>query len=74
MNRAATTRLGQFGSPLVFGPLIDATSIATCALIAAAGTGGILVALFRLRGPAPQGDDVVADEGDPREAPVGEQP
>lgn len=45
MNRAATTQLGQFGSPLVFGPLIDAISIATGALIAAAGTGGILVAM-----------------------------
>lgn len=65
---------GQFGSPLVFGPLIDATSIATGALIAAAGTGGILVALFRLHEPAPPGDDVLVGEGDLREAPVGEQP
>ncbi|UQA96341.1 MFS transporter [Streptomyces halobius] len=30
---------GQFASPLVFGPLIDATSIATGALVAATGTG-----------------------------------
>ncbi|MBR8640413.1 MFS transporter [Streptomyces tuirus] len=65
---------GQFGSPLVFGPLIDATSIATGALVAAAGTAGILVALFRLQEPTPPSDDVVAGEGDPREAPVGEQP
>ncbi|MGK5500120.1 MFS transporter [Streptomyces sp. URMC 125] len=42
---------GQFASPLVFGPLIDATSIATGALVAAAGTAGILIALFRLREP-----------------------
>ncbi|MGP3974435.1 MFS transporter [Streptomyces sp. 8N114] len=65
---------GQFGSPLVFGPLIDATSIATGALVAAAGTAGVLVALFRLQEPAPPSDDVVAGERDPREAPVGEQP
>ncbi|GCB52066.1 MFS transporter [Streptomyces sp. NL15-2K] len=65
---------GQFGSPLVFGPLIDATSIATGALVAAAGTAGILVALFRLQEPAPPSDDAVVGEGDLSEAPVGEQP
>ncbi|MCC9710665.1 MFS transporter [Streptomyces sp. MNU76] len=42
---------GQFASPLVFGPLVDATSIATAALVAAAGTTGILIALFRLKDP-----------------------
>jgi ACDE family multidrug resistance protein len=35
----------------VFGPLIDVTSIATGALVAATGTAGILIALFRLREP-----------------------
>ncbi|MFE0764051.1 MFS transporter [Streptomyces smyrnaeus] len=43
---------GQFASPLVFGPLIETTSIALGALIAAAGTTCILLALFRLRDPA----------------------
>ncbi|MFD3820898.1 MFS transporter [Streptomyces sp. NPDC058625] len=43
---------GQFGSPLIFGPLIDSTSIMTGALISAAGTAVILIALFRLKDPA----------------------
>ncbi|GGV70850.1 hypothetical protein GCM10010277_82260 [Streptomyces longisporoflavus] len=54
--------------------MIDATSIVAGALIAAAGTGGILVALFRLHDPAPPGDDALVGEGDLREAPAGEQP
>ncbi|MEU3228180.1 MFS transporter [Streptomyces sp. NPDC006976] len=42
---------GQFASPLVFGPLVDATSLGAAALIAAAGTAAILLALFRLKDP-----------------------
>ncbi|NLU70712.1 MFS transporter [Streptomyces sp. HNM0574] len=44
---------GQFASPLIFGPLIDTTSTSAAALAAAAGTAGILLALFRLRVPPP---------------------
>ncbi|MBX7268890.1 MFS transporter [Micromonospora sp. Llam7] len=44
---------GQFASPLVFGPLIEATSVTTGALIAAAGTTGMVLALLRLRVPEP---------------------
>lgn len=65
---------GQFGSPLVFGPLIDATSIATGALVAATCTVGILAALFRLHEPAPLSDDTATAEGDSGGAPVGGQP
>ncbi|WJV48123.1 MFS transporter [Streptomyces flavofungini] len=65
---------GQFASPLVFGPLVDATSIATGALAAAISTAGILAALFRLREPAPLSDNGVASKGDPYEIPVDEQP
>ncbi|MEU0086999.1 MFS transporter [Streptomyces sp. NPDC006274] len=53
---------GQFASPLVFGPLIDATSVTTGALVAAAGTAGILVALFRLPEPTRAADDRRAGE------------
>lgn len=38
-------------SPLLFGPLIDSTSITTGALTSAAGTAAILIALFRLKDP-----------------------
>ncbi|MFE9335549.1 MFS transporter [Streptomyces sp. NPDC007063] len=48
---------GQFASPLAFGPLIDATSISTGALIAAAATLCILLALFRLKDPQEQSTD-----------------
>lgn len=47
---------GQFASPLMFGPLVDATSIATGALVAAAGTTGILIVLFRLKEPPAAAD------------------
>lgn len=46
---------GQFSSPPLFGPLIDSTSIMTGALISAAGTAAILIALFRLKDPQPAG-------------------
>ncbi|MGW0500543.1 MFS transporter [Streptomyces sp. NPDC003007] len=65
---------GQFASPLVFGPLIDATSIATGALVAAAGTAGILAALFRLKEPDQTTGLTDTDEGDRPEAPAGERP
>ena len=42
---------GQFASPLVFGPLIDATSVTTGALVSAAGAACIVLALFRLKDP-----------------------
>ncbi|MGA5148212.1 MFS transporter [Streptomyces griseoincarnatus] len=48
---------GQFGSPLLFGPLIDSTSITTGALVAAAGTTAILIALFRLNDSQPTGPE-----------------
>lgn len=64
---------GQFASPLVFGPLIDATSIATGALVAASGTAGILGALFRLREPDPPSSAADLGRDGPREAPIGEQ-
>lgn len=47
---------GQFASPLVFGPLVDTTSIATASLVAATGTLGILTALFRMREAPPAAD------------------
>ncbi|MEU0384655.1 MFS transporter [Streptomyces chartreusis] len=79
-QRGTTTSLqatalfgGQFGSPLVFGPLIDATSIATGALVAAIGTAGILAALFRLQEPAPPNGNAEPGTDDPSEAHVGEQ-
>jgi MFS family permease len=53
---------GQFASPLVFGPLIDATSVTTGALVAAAGTAAILVALLRLPEPPRAADDRRAGE------------
>jgi MFS family permease len=59
---------GQFGSPLLFGPLIDATSIATGALVAAIGTAGILAALFRLHEPAPPSGNAEPGTDDPSEA------
>ncbi|WP_021593268.1 MFS transporter [Actinomadura welshii] len=37
---------GQFGSPLLFGPLIDSTSITVGALVSAAGASAIVFALF----------------------------
>lgn len=43
--------LGQFASPLVLGPLADATSITTAYLGAAAVAGGVLVAVRRQRRP-----------------------
>ncbi|ROO63111.1 putative MFS family arabinose efflux permease [Micromonospora sp. Llam0] len=42
---------GQFVSPLVFGPLIEATSITVGALTAAAGTTLMFIALLRLPDP-----------------------
>lgn len=56
---------GQFASPIVFGPLIDATSIATGALVAAAGTAGILIALFRLQEPSVAANTQGAETLDP---------
>ncbi|MEU2915683.1 MFS transporter [Streptomyces massasporeus] len=58
---------GQFASPLVFGPLIDTTSIATGALVAAAGTTLILIALFRLR-DLPETPDTDNSAADPASA------
>ncbi|MBQ1097961.1 MFS transporter [Streptomyces sp. b94] len=63
---------GQFASPLLFGPLIDSTSIATGALVAATGTAGILAALFRLREPDQSADIAEPEREDPRRTPVGE--
>lgn len=60
---------GQFASPLVFGPLIDATSITTGALVSAAGTAAILMALFRLKDPPDRDTDTsAAHTGDSAEA------
>jgi MFS family permease len=56
---------GQFASPLVFGPLIDATSVTTGALVAAAGTAGILVALLRLPEPPRTDGDRAAEADEP---------
>ncbi|MEU9425304.1 MFS transporter [Streptomyces sp. NPDC048342] len=61
---------GQFASPLLFGPLIDATSIATGALVAATGTAGILAALFRLREPERLAQDVSPGRDDPHQTPA----
>ncbi|KPC85886.1 hypothetical protein ADL35_14575 [Streptomyces sp. NRRL WC-3753] len=61
---------GQFASPLVFGPLIDMTLIATGALVAAAGTAGIFLALFRLREPATLADTAEPGRHGPRQAPA----
>ncbi|WP_322983376.1 MFS transporter [Streptomyces sp. S584] len=61
---------GQFASPLVFGPLIDSTSIATGALVAATGTAGILAALFRLREPDQSTDRAEPETEDRRQTPV----
>ncbi|MEW2635519.1 MFS transporter [Streptomyces sp. NPDC048389] len=59
---------GQFGSPLVFGPLIDATSVTTGALVAAAGTAGILLALFRLPEPVRADEEHADEEAEPAAA------
>ncbi|MEU1573267.1 hypothetical protein ABZ519_19250 [Streptomyces collinus] len=61
---------GQFASPLVFGPLMDATSIATAAPVAATGRTGILMALFRLKNPQ---DADETGSGVPQHEPAGEQ-
>ena len=45
--------LGQFGSPLLFGPLVDATTIRTGFLAAAGLAGLVLLSLGRL---VPSGD------------------
>ncbi|MEU3445339.1 MFS transporter [Streptomyces griseoincarnatus] len=63
---------GQFASPVLFGPLIDSTSIATGALFAASGTVGILAALFGLREPDQSADIAEPEREDPRRTPVGE--
>ncbi|ROO63270.1 putative MFS family arabinose efflux permease [Micromonospora sp. Llam0] len=47
---------GQFFSPLVFGPFIEATSIAVGAATAAAGTAIMFVALLRLADPEGSAD------------------
>lgn len=64
---------GQFASPLLFGPLIDVTSIATGALVAATGAAGILAALFLLAEPGRPNDEAQPGKDDPREAPLDEQ-
>ncbi|MBF6354471.1 hypothetical protein IU449_07935 [Nocardia higoensis] len=48
---------GQFGSPLVFGPLMAATSITTGYLLAAVLAAVILAGLVFLRIDAPQEQD-----------------
>ncbi|MEU9238295.1 MFS transporter [Streptomyces sp. NPDC048385] len=62
---------GQFASPLLFGPLIDATSIATGALVATAGAAAILAALFRLREAERLAEDAAPGRDDPRQTPTG---
>nr|WP_276207219.1 MFS transporter [Nocardia mangyaensis] len=61
---------GQFGSPLVFGPLMAATSITTGYLLAAAIAGVILVGLLALRVDDPRGSvlspSVAEDDGEVR--------
>ncbi|TDC09544.1 MFS transporter [Streptomyces sp. 8K308] len=61
---------GQFASPLLFGPLIDATSIATGALVAAVGTTGILIALLRLKEPARSTDSATTASDDRHQAAI----
>ncbi|SFC93307.1 MFS transporter [Streptomyces aidingensis] len=46
---------GQFTSPLLFGPLVDATSLTTGALAATAGTALILLGLLKLGNPPEDG-------------------
>lgn len=52
--------VGQFASPLVFGPLIEATSVTTGFAVAAALSGAALAVLVGVRVPEPSDDDVKA--------------
>ena len=50
---ATATFLGQFASPLLLGPLVDATSVSTGFLAAGATSGIVLMVLLLARGTRP---------------------
>ncbi|NGO72876.1 MFS transporter, partial [Streptomyces boncukensis] len=57
---------GQFASPLVFGPVIDATSVTVGASICAVLAGCLCLAFFRLKdAPDPAADPVPGSAPDP---------